>query len=164
MVQAWKMGAQMHDLHPHQMLTEVILHDRLDSETFFFGQMIKKLHPLYSSLTTIAKPYLWPIPLPPEIWLMLNLNVWLYFQSFNEDLAFDWEGVCTVRAEGILPLVLFSDFDWELHIYIPLIPIALCRWVLMIRINVGDSGQKLYIQMTAGQGQMGYRESGGIRR
>lgn len=43
-VQAWRMETQMHDLHPHQMLTKVIFQDRPDTETFLFGQMINSTH------------------------------------------------------------------------------------------------------------------------
>lgn len=74
---------------------------------------------------------------------MLNLNV-CYFQSFNEDLALNREGIRAPRAEDILPLVaFFVGFDWELDIYIPLMPLHFCDWCLMNRTNTEIVGRNI---------------------
>lgn len=152
----------MHDLHPYEMLTEVIFCDRQDIETFFFGQMIKKLHPLYSSSTKLARSYqffslqrchlcqTWMLLFPKfSLSLCIELRRNLYSQSWGHS------GTCCF---------LFRLWLRSSHLHTPDSSWFVCGWSLIIRTNTGDSGQQRCLQMTAGCGQMGYRNSGGVRR
>lgn len=164
-VQAWRMGTQMHDLHPLQMLTEVIFRDRPDTETVFFGQMINKLHPLYSSPIKIEN-------FTYDQFLSLqrchSCQTWMFdiiFKVFIKTLHWTERRFVLSKLKAfwyLLPpsQVLTGNFTFTYPR-----SFLVCVWLVSDdRTNVEDSGQQLYLQMTTGRGEMGYGKSRSIRR
>lgn len=137
-------------------------HDRQDIETFFFGRMIKKLHPLYSSPTKLARSYQF-LPLQRcrlcQIWMLL-------FPKFSLSLCIELRGNMHSQSwrHPATCCLLFGLWLRSPHLHTPDSSCLYMAGLWLSGQTQETVGSHTCLQMTTGCGQMWYSSSGGVRR